>query len=634
MKKMGNISIRSYKPSGFIKRYQELVHNEMIPYQYHVLKDEVEGVAKSAAIENFINAGKALRGEEHGDFYGMVFQDSDVAKWIEAASYSLAVFPDKKLEKELDEVVNTVCQAQDEDGYLDTRFTISQKERRWQNLLEAHELYCAGHMMEAACAYYEATGKRNLLDVIVKNAEHIYNHFIVQKAEGYPGHPEVELALMKVYSITGNTHCLELAKHFIDCRGADPNYYEKERKRRDWQIWGNNPSDYAYQQSDMPLRDAKDAKGHAVRAAYLYSGMKDVATATEDKELSDACSRLWRSIVDRRMYITGGLGSTCHGEAFSTDYDLPSDTVYAETCASIALMMFASRMLADEINGEYADVMETAFYNTVLAGIQTDGKRFFYVNPLEAVPGISEVAQTQRHVKLTRPGWYGCACCPPNAARLISSIGKYAYGEKGNTLFCNLFAAGEVEFENGMKLCCQTDYPYSGEICYKTEGKGNIALRIPAWSKHFAVMKNGESLSVSPDKGYILISVVDGDEICLSLDISPRYVFASQYVPALSGKTAVCAGPLVYCFEGVDNGDDVLSLFADIERKPVFEKYDASLLGGTRKLKAFGYRREYQNSLYSDALPEMKEAELIGIPYCLWANRGKNQMRVWIPYTK
>ncbi len=634
MRKINNISIRNYKPSGFMKRYQELVHNEMIPYQYHVLKDEVEGVEKSAAIENFINAGKALRGEEHGDFYGMVFQDSDVAKWIEAASYSLAVFPDKMLEKELDDVVETVCQAQDEDGYLDTRFTISQKERRWQNLLEAHELYCAGHMMEAACAYYEATGKRKLLDVMVKNAEHIYEHFITQNAEGYPGHPEVELALMKVYSITGNRHALELAKHFIDCRGVDPHYYEKEIKRRNWYVWGNNPSDFAYQQSDMPLREAKDAKGHSVRAAYLYSGMKDVATETEDKVLSDACRRLWRSIVDRRMYITGGIGSTCHGEAFSTDYDLPSDTVYAETCASIALMMFASRMLADEINGEYADVMEKAFYNTVLAGIQIDGKRFFYVNPLEAVPGISEVAQTQRHVRLTRPGWYGCACCPPNAARLISSIGKYAYGEHEDTVYCNMYAAGQVEFENGLKLNCETEYPYSGEVLYKTEGCGNVVLRIPAWSKEYEVKKNGEKLSLRPEKGYITVPVCDRDEICLSLDISPRYVFASQNVPALSGKAAICAGPLVYCFEGADNKDDVLSLFADIEKKPVLEEYDGSLLGGTRMLKAFGYRREPQDSLYCDTAPGMNRAELIGIPYSLWANRGRNQMRVWIPYIK
>ncbi|MBQ6172568.1 MAG: glycoside hydrolase family 127 protein [Clostridia bacterium] len=631
MKKIHEISVKNYKSDGFIKKYQELVHNVMIPYQYKVLKDEIDGVEKSGAIENFINAGKALRGEEHGSFYGMVFQDSDVAKWIEAAAYSVSVFQDKELEEKIDEVVDLVANAQDSDGYLDTRFTISQRERRWQNLLEAHELYCAGHMMEAACAYYEATGKRKLLDVAEKNAEHIYRHFITDKAEGYPGHPEIELALMKVYAVTGNKHCLELAKHFIDCRGVDPHYYEKEIKARDWYIWGNNPSDYAYQQSDTPLKRLSDAKGHAVRAGYLYSGMKDVATETDDKELSEACKRLWNSITQKRMYITGGIGSTCHGEAFSTDYDLPSDTVYAETCASIALMMFAERMLADEINGEYGDVMETAFYNTVLSGIQTDGKEFFYVNPLEAVPGISEVAQTQRHVRLTRFGWHACACCPPNAARLIASIGKYAYGEKDDTVFCNLYAAGEVSFKNGMKLYCKTEYPYSGEIRYKIEGNGNIAMRIPAWSKKYKAAKNGCELSVYNNNGYIIISAQNGDEITLTLDISPRYVYASEKVPALSGKASICAGPLVYCFEGVDNNDDVLSLRFDTNSLPHLNEYDEKLLCGTRTLTVAGFKREAQNSLYSDSVPALLKTDIHGIPYSLWANRGKNQMRVWLP---
>jgi DUF1680 family protein len=628
---MKNISIKSYHPAGFMLRYQKLIHDEMIPYQYHVLKDEIKGVEKSGAIENFINAAKALKGEEHGDFYGMVFQDSDVAKWIEAASYSIAVFHDREIEEKIDEVVDIVAAAQDSDGYLDTRFTVLQNDRRWQNLLEAHELYCAGHMMEAACAYYEATGKRKLLDVMLKNAEHIYNHFISEKAEGYPGHPEVELALMKLYYLTGNKHCLELAKHFIDCRGEDPHYYEKEIKNRNWYIWGNNPSNYEYQQSDMPLRKLSDAKGHAVRAAYLYSGMKDVANETDDKELSDACRRLWESITQKRMYITGGIGSTCHGEAFSADYDLPSDTVYAETCASIALMMFAQRMLKDDINGEYADVMETAFYNTVLAGIQTDGKEFFYVNPLEAVPGISEVAQTQRHIRLTRFGWHACACCPPNAARLISSIGKYAYGENDDTVFCNLYAAGEVSFDNGMKVICSTEYPYSGNIKYSVTGSGNLSVRIPGWSRKYEISKNGAGIKAAFEKGYVTVKVNDGDEISLTLDISPRYVYASEKVPALSGKAAVCAGPLVYCFEGVDNKGDVLSLYIDTEKSPSLNGYDPSLLGGTRTMTVPGFRREAQTALYSDKAPEMAKTELFGIPYSLWANRGRNQMRVWIP---
>jgi DUF1680 family protein len=562
----------------------------------------------------------------------MVFQDSDVAKWIEAASYSLAVFNDPDLEKKIDEIVDIVAAAQDEDGYLDTRFTVSERERRWQNLLEGHEMYCAGHMMEAACAYFEVTGKRKLLDVMIKNAEHIYKRFVTDKTEGYPGCPEIELALMRLYRCSGNKHCLELAEHFIDCRGVDSHYYEKERATRNWQVWGLNPSDLNYQQSAMPVRMMTDAVGHAVRAAYLFTGMADVANETNDRELFDACTRLWKSMTEKRMYITGGIGSTYHGEAFTADYDLPSDTTYAETCASVALIFFAERMLENDVSGEYGDIMETAFYNTVLAGMQADGKRFFYVNPLEAIPGISGKIPTHRHALTTRPSWFACACCPPNAARLIASFGKYAYGENENTVFCNMFAAGNTEFDNGIKLVCETEYPYSGEIIYRVEGKGKIAVRIPSWSKSYSITKNGAAISPEIRKGYVYINISDGDVISLSLDMTPRIVYASQNVPALSGKAAVCAGPLVYCFEGVDNGGDVLSLFLDISEKPVFEEYDGSLLYGTCKITAKGFRREAQTELYSDRKPSLEATELHGIPYCLWANRGENQMRVWLPY--
>ena len=460
MKTMQRIPAKAYHSSGFMGKYQELVRREMIPYQYKVLRDEAGNSEKSGVFANFINAGKTLRGENAEPFYGMVFQDSDAGKWLEAAAYSLAAHPDEQLERECDELISLIAAAQDEDGYLDTRFTISDRDKRWTNLLEAHELYCAGHLMEGACAYFEATGKREFLDVMEKNAEHIYRRFIVEKAEGYPGHPEIELALMKMYRATGNRHCLELAEHFINCRGVDPCYYEKEKEKRDWTVWGNNPVDHDYQQNGKPVREQTDAMGHAVRAVYLYTGMADLAAETGDSELFAACRRLWESIVNRRMYVTGGIGSTVHGEAFSVDYDLPSDTAYSETCAAIGLMFFASRMLENEINGEYGDIMETAFYNTVLAGIQLDGKRFFYVNPLEALPGISGVSPTHRHALTTRPGWYACACCPPNAARLISSIGQYAYGEKGDTVFCHLYAAGDAEFSNGIKLRCETEYPY------------------------------------------------------------------------------------------------------------------------------------------------------------------------------
>ncbi|MBQ8842180.1 MAG: glycoside hydrolase family 127 protein, partial [Ruminiclostridium sp.] len=364
MKIQKQTDIRAYKAEGFIGKYQKLIKETVIPYQYTVLRDEAPDTEKSHVVRNFINAGKAVRGEDTDDgFYGMVFQDSDAAKWLEAVAYSLSVIPDKELEADADKLIDIIADAQDEDGYLNTYFTIKDKDKRWTNLLEGHELYCSGHMMEAACAYYEATGKRKLLDVMLKNAKHIYNRFITEKAEGYPGHPEVELALMKMYRCTGDKICLELAERFINTRGCDPDFYKKEKAARNWTVWGNNAEDNNYQQSGKPVREQTEATGHSVRAVYLYTGMADLASETGDKELFEACKTLWNSITKKRMYITGGIGSTVNGEAFTTDYDLPNDTAYAETCASIGLMFFASRMLENELKGEYADVMERAFYN-------------------------------------------------------------------------------------------------------------------------------------------------------------------------------------------------------------------------------------------------------------------------------
>lgn len=632
MRAQKQISQKAYKSDGFIGKYQRLIKNTVIPYQYTVLCDKADGAEKSHVIQNFINAGKAVRGEDAGDgFYGMVFQDSDAAKWIEAAAYSLHHFPDAELEKTIDELIEIIAAAQDTDGYLNTYFTIKDKDKRWTNLLEGHELYCAGHMMEAACAYYEAVGKRRLLDVMLKNAEHIYKVFIEDGHEGCPGHPEVELALMKMYRITGNKKCFELAEHFLNTRGADPGYYKRERDSRDWTVWGNNAEDNDYQQSGVLLRQAERATGHAVRAVYLYTGMADLAAETDDFELYAACKRLWKSITGKQMYITGGIGSTVHGEAFSVDYDLPSDTAYAETCASIGLMFFASKMLENEVRGEYADVMEQAFYNTVLAGMQLDGKKFFYVNPLEVIPGISGVSPTHRHDLTQRPDWYACACCPPNAARLISSLGKYAYGENGDTAFCHLFAAGTVQFDNGMGLVCETEYPYDFHVKYKISGSGQLAVRIPHWSKDFTLKMNEAAHFAAPKDGYVYLSVSDGDEVVLALDDSPRFVYASTKIPGLTGTAALCRGPLVYCFEGVDNGGDVLSLRLDTNKEINVRKYEPDILGGTVKLSVGAVRISQTDSLYSAEKPVYIPCNAVAVPYYTWGNRGENQMRVWIP---
>ena len=626
-----NIKVTAYKSDGFIGKYQKLIRDTVIPYQYSVLCDEAPDTEKSHVVKNFENAAKALHGEDVGDgFYGMVFQDSDAAKWIEAAAYSLALYPDDQLSATVDELIDKIAAAQDEDGYLDTYFTIKDRDKRWQNLLEGHELYCSGHMMEAACAYYEATGKKKLLDVMEKNAEHIYKHFITEHNEGVPGHPEIELALMKMYRTTGNKKWLLLAEHFINKRGEDPHFYEKEAAKRDWSVWGNNPTAYDYQQSGKPVRAQSDATGHAVRAVYLYTGMAQLSAKCGDNALYDACKRLWESITRRRMYVTGGIGSTVIGEAFSVDYDLPPDTAYAETCASIGLMFFANAMLKNELIGEYADVMETAFYNTVLGGMQLDGKRFFYVNPLEVVPGISGVSPTHRHDLPVRPKWYACACCPPNVARLITSFGCYAYGENNDMSFCHLYADGEVKFENGMELICRTDYPYDMTVNYSVVKGGRLAVTIPGWTDTFTLVQNGEKLDIKQINGYVILAVKDGDEVQLTLSDTPNFVYPSVKIPAVSGMAAIRRGPLVYCFEDADNGN-VLSLALKRGGKITVCEPDTDNPDGITRLKVEAVRFEDNNKLYSFDEPKTTDTLAVAVPYYTWGNRGENAMRVFMP---
>ena len=626
---------------GFIHKFQKLIKEVAIPYQYSVLNDNAEGnKIKSHVVKNFINAASVLEGKGEGDgFYGAVFQDSDGAKWLEAVAYSLVIFPDEDLEKKADEFIDIIVAAQDKNGYLNTYYTIKDQDKRWTNLLEGHELYCSGHMLEAACAYYEATGKRTLLDVMIKNVEYIYTTFMDEsnpvKFNGIPGHPEIELALMKLYSLTGMKKALELAKHFIDKRGTDPHYFENEVKNRNWKVWGMDPVDTEYFQGNAPIKELNYATGHSVRAVYLYTGAAEVASQTGDKELVEACKRLWNNIIQKRMYITGGIGSTGNGEAFTVDYDLPSDTAYCETCASIGLIFFSSRMLEMEVNRKYADIMEKAFYNTVLAGMQEDGKRFFYVNPLEVIPGIAGVAITHKHDLPQRPTWYACACCPPNVCRLISSFGKYAYGENENTVYCHLYAAGTMNFENGAKIKCKTEYPYKFNIEYSvvsTPDNFKLAVRIPSWSKEWKVKKNENKIEkVELESGYIYIPISKDDVINIELDSNPYIVYPSAKIPDLSGQIAVCRGPIVYCAEGVDNKDEVIGLF--ITKYPTEIKVN-KFENGIVTLVVPGFRQEDTQQLYLDEEPNLLKENIIMRPYYSWANRGKTQMKVWFPYYK
>lgn len=618
---------------NFFSKYQELICHGMIPYQRKVLGDEIPGIEKSHAIENF----RAAAGLSDDEFYGWVFQDSDVAKWIEAAAYSLTLEKNAALEADIDGIIDIIGKAQQSDGYLDTYFTISNQDKRWQNLQEAHEMYCSGHMIEAAVAYYEATGKTKLLEIMEKNADCIYDIFGKGKRRGFPGHPEIELALVKLYNATGKDKYLELAKYFVDERGTEPNFYALEKKNRDWNVWNADPLDRDYTQNSAPVREQNDATGHAVRAVYLYTGMAGVAKETGDKELFAACDRLWSSITQKRMYITGGIGSVNDGEAFSADYDLPNDTNYAESCASIGLIFFARKMLEMKADSKYADVMERALYNCVLAGMSLDGKNFFYVNPLEVNPEYDGKVTNYKHVLPVRPSWYGCACCPPNIARLLASLGHYAWTETENTIYSHLFIGGEYSSINSdCVINVSTAYPYDNIIRYEFRCNDTtdttLAVRIPDWSPKFSLEINGKEIDSDVRNGYAYINrkFSDRDVITLTLDFTPRKVYSNVLVRENQGGVSIQRGPIVYCFEGVDNPFDLRTVRIRKDSDIRILPFEPDVLDGIIPLEVDGVRLKSDTSLYSFDRPRHEEIILRAIPYSVWCNRGENQMSVWL----
>lgn len=624
---------------SFLGRYVSLINDVVIPYQEKVLNDEIPDAEKSHAIENFRLAAQVIEtGKCDEEFYGMVFQDSDVAKWLEAAAYSLLKNPDEKLEKHCDDIIDLIGRAQHMDGYLNTYFTVKAPGKRWTDLLEAHELYCAGHMMEAAVAYAECTGKRKLLDIMCRMADHIYKHFIEEGASGYPGHPEVELALMRLYRFTKDEKYKKLAIHFINVRGVDSDYFINERKNSNFTVWGSDGKNKEYSQNHAPVREQTKAVGHAVRAVYLYTGLADVAAETNDEELKNVCKTLWENITKCRMYITGAIGSAYEGEAFTKDYHLPNDTAYAETCASIGLIFFARKMLDLEKDSSYADTMERALYNCVLAGMQLDGKRFFYVNPLEVIPGISGEAVTHQHALPERPKWFACACCPPNVARLLSSVGRYAWSQEGTLVYSHLFIGGTLDLNDtiGGKIKVETEIPYGDKVIYSFEPKQRtilmtLAIRIPFWSKNTVITRNGKEADYKVVNGYAYITgeFTAEDEVIVKFDMSVKRVFASGKVSADSGRVAFLRGPLIYCAEGVDNNDEVLGL--SVKKEADAEACISDELGGIIKITVDSYKTITDDMLYSFKRPETEPCKLELIPYYAWGNRGINQMRVWLP---
>lgn len=428
----------------FWDRYIHLVKDVLIPYQWDILNDRIDGVEKSHCIQNF----RIAAGEADGDFEGAVFQDTDAAKWLEAVAYALEISPDKDLERLADETIDLIGRAQCEDGYLNTYFTIKAPNLRWTNLKEGHELYTAGHMIEAAVAYYEATGKKTFLHIVERFADLICRVFGPEegKCHGYPGHQEIELALIRLYRVTGREDYRRLAKYFIDQRGVGENYFLAEEKEDGYrQIFPEFAGyDTKYSQSHLPVREQRTAEGHAVRAVYMYCAMADLAGLYQDEGLMQACRNLWEDMVRRRMYITGSIGSSGILERFTTDYDLPNNCNYSETCASIGLALFGRRMAQLTRDASYMDTAERALYNTVLSGIAQDGKSFFYVNPLEVWPDNCMERTSKEHVKPVRQTWFGVACCPPNIARTLASMGQYIYFTDGDTLYVNLWSWREA----------------------------------------------------------------------------------------------------------------------------------------------------------------------------------------------
>jgi len=632
---------------SFWGNYRELARTKIIPYQWDALNDRIPGAEPSHCINNF----KIASGLKEGKFEGFVFQDSDIAKWIEAAAFSLVWCDNATLEQTIDDAIDLIVSAQQQDGYLDTYYIINGLENRWTDVMNNHEMYCAGHMLEAAVAYYHATGKRKLLNAMLRFVDHIDSVFGPEehKKKGYPGHEVLEMALMKLYAITQEEKHLKLAKYFIDQRGQQPLYLEKEYKDHNNEFpWKDSYFQYQYYQAGLPVREQDKAEGHAVRAVYLYSGMADVARVTQDEELYNACQKLWDNMVNKQMYITGAIGSSSYGESFTYDYDLPNDTVYGETCASIGLVFFAHRMLQISPKGEYGDVMEKALYNGIISGITLDGTRFFYVNPLEVVPEACEKDQLRRHVKPERQKWFGCACCPPNLARTVTSLNNYIYTQNEDTLFIHLYIGNESEFQmNGVdtRIKLETEYPWNGDIKIEVSPKdtveGTIAVRIPGWCRTYCVEKNGKEITVDQmnlKDGYLYLSGnwCDKDIVTLHFEMPVEVICSNPIVRENIGKVAVMRGPIVYCLEEADNGPFLQHV--KLPEIPQFSTcFNKDMLNGIVVIKSDGLKLESDNwsdnKLYDNyASITYTDKDLVWIPYYSWANRDCGEMLVWVKH--
>ncbi|MFC0472461.1 glycoside hydrolase family 127 protein [Halalkalibacter kiskunsagensis] len=603
------------------------------------MNDQIPGAEPSHTIANL----EIAAGKKEGKHYGMVFQDSDLYKWMETVGFALAVENDEKWEQVMDDVIDLLEQAQESDGYLNTFFSVNHPDKKWTNLKDDHELYCAGHLIEAATAYYEATGKEKVIKIVSRLVDHIISVLGPEdgKKRGYPGHPEIELALMKLYRVTNDQKYLDLCKFFIEERGQkDPHYFDVEAAEREGRDrWGF--INYDYFQAHQPIREQTTAEGHSVRAVYLYSGIADLAAELQDEQLLDVSRKLWENTVNKRMYVTGGIGSSAHQERFTVDYDLPNDRAYTETCAAIALIFWAQRMVQIDGDGKYADIMERALYNGALSGISLDGKSYFYVNPLEVWPHTANHREDMKTVKTTRQQWFGCSCCPPNIARLLASLGQYIYSSNEHEAYVHLYIGGETQFtlnDHNISLKQETNYPWEGNvnITISTEQLSifTLAVRIPGWCKDSTIMVNEEKTTYTVEKGYAKIQREwkQGDQVNLNFEMPVEVVRSHPEVRENAGKVALQRGPIVYCLEQADNGSNLqdVTLSGDIE---LTAKHEPDLLNGITILTGQALqtdRTQVQDQLYTTNSYQKVPKEIKAIPYYAWSNRGEGEMVVWI----
>ncbi|MEM7373053.1 MAG: glycoside hydrolase family 127 protein [Bacteroidota bacterium] len=594
-----------------------------IPYNFKKCKE-------TGRISNFAKAG----GLEEGEFEGIFFNDSDVFKVIEGASYSLQVHNDPELDQYLDELIAKIAAAQEDDGYLYTNRTINPEKaadkagkKRWTSLGIHHELYNVGHMYEAAVAHFQATGKRTLLDVALKNANLVDQVFGPEKNPGVPGHQEIEIGLVKLYRVTGEQRYLDLAKHFVDQRGNHEGREEKE----DWHSG-------KYQQDHKPLEEQEEAVGHSVRAGYFYSGATDVAALTGETAYDQALGNIWNDIVHQKIYLTGGIGAEPKHEGFGPDYELPNATAYTETCAAIALMFWNHRMFLRSGDVKYMDVFERTLYNGFLAGVSFEGNTFFYPNPLE-----TDGVHTFNQGVCGRSPWFDCSCCPVNVVRVLPSLPGYIYATDGQDVYVNLYIGNSAEIDLGahtLQFSQQTNYPWDGKVVLRIENEdeveANFKLRVPAWARNevmdgdlyryinpqntpYNISINGEAIKLAQDKGYYTLgnrSWKKGDQIDLSLGMQVRIVQSREEVAANSGKIALERGPLVYCAEQADNPGGVLAL-AISEDEAFAYQYDPELLNGLGKISG-------------TASLESAKVAFSAIPYYAWAHRKMGEMAVWL----